>query len=131
MSESLKSIGAITLFVEDPQRSKAFYARVFEPDVAFEDDNSVAFTFDNLILNLLRRGAAVDELLGPVPPVAAGASFQLTVWVDDTDAVCADLIGRGVEFATGPQDRSWGLRTVAFVDPDGYVWEIAGPIPPA
>jgi len=25
MSESLKSVGAITLFVEDPQRSKAFY----------------------------------------------------------------------------------------------------------
>ena len=78
MSESLKSIGAITLFVDDPQRSKAFYARVFEAEVAFEDDNAVAFKFDNLILNLLKRGAAVNELLGPVPPAAAGASFELT-----------------------------------------------------
>ena len=43
MGESLKAIGAITLFVDDPQRSKAFYARVFEADVLFEDDNSVAF----------------------------------------------------------------------------------------
>ena len=72
MSESLQSIGAITLFVDDPQRSKAFYSRVFEADVLFEDDNSVAFKFDNLILNLLERGAAVNELLGPVPPAAAG-----------------------------------------------------------
>ena len=30
MSEPLKSVGAITLFVDDPQRSKEFYARVFE-----------------------------------------------------------------------------------------------------
>jgi uncharacterized glyoxalase superfamily protein PhnB len=104
---------------------------VFEADVAFEDDNSVALRFDNLILNLLKRGAAVDELLGPVPPAAAGASFELTVWVDDTDAVCADLVDRGVEIVSGPQDRRWGLRTAAFLDPDGYVWEIAGAIPSA
>ena len=29
MSSSLKSVGAITLFVEDPQRSKSFYEDVF------------------------------------------------------------------------------------------------------
>ena len=67
MAESLKSIGAITLFVDDPQRSKAFYTRVFEAEVLFEDANSAALRFDNLILNFLKRGAAVDELLGPVP----------------------------------------------------------------
>ncbi len=128
MSESLQSIGAITLFVDDPQRSKEFYTRVFEADVLFEDDNSVAFKFDNLILNLLERGAPVNELLGPVPPAAAGASFELTVWVEDADAVCTDLVDRGVEIVTGPQDRSWGIRTAAFLDPDGYVWEIAAPI---
>ena len=131
MTESLKSIGAITLFVDDPQRSKAFYARVFEAELVFEDANAVAFRFDNLILNFLKRGAAVDELLGPVPPAAAGASFQLTVWVDDADAVCADIGNRGVEIVAGPQDHPWGLRTAAFLDPDGYVWEMAGPIPAA
>ena len=61
-AESLKSIGAITLFVDDPQRSKAFYTRVFEAEVLFEDANSAALRFDNLILNFLKRGAAVDEL---------------------------------------------------------------------
>ena len=81
------------------------------------------------MLNLLKRGVAVTELLGPVQPVESGASFLMTVWVDDTDAVCADLADRGVEIATGPQDRAWGLRTAAFTDPDGYLWEVAGPIP--
>jgi lactoylglutathione lyase len=128
MSESLKSVGAITLFVDDPQRSKAFYSRVFEVDAVFEDENSVAFKFDNLFLNLLKRGVAVNELLGPVPAAEPGASFELTVWVDDADAVCADLADRGVSIVSGPVDRPWGMRTAAFLDPDGYVWEIAGEI---
>ncbi len=131
MAESLKRVGAITLFVDEPQRSKEFYARVFEVDMAFEDDNSVAFRFDNLFLNLLKRGAAVNELLGPVPAAEPGASFELTVWVDDVDAVCADLVERGVSIVSGPLDRPWGMRTAAFLDPDGYVWEVAGEIPSA
>jgi catechol 2,3-dioxygenase-like lactoylglutathione lyase family enzyme len=129
MAEPLKSIGAITLFVADPQRSKEFYARVLDAEVAFEDENSVAFNLDNLILNLLERGAPVDGLLGPVPSAEAGASFQLTVWVKDADAVCADLAKRGVEIVGGPVDRPWGVRTAMFLDPDGYLWEIAAQIP--
>jgi catechol 2,3-dioxygenase-like lactoylglutathione lyase family enzyme len=129
VSESLKSVGAITLFVEDPQRSKEFYARVFQVDMAFEDENSVAFKFDYVFLNLLKRGVAVNELLGPARAGEPGASFELTVWVEDADAVCADLTERGVSIITGPLDRPWGMRTAAFRDPDGYVWEIAADLP--
>ena len=99
--------------------------------MAFEDDNSVAFRFDNLFLNLLKRGVAVNELLGPVLASESGASFELTVWVDDVDAVCADLAERDVSIVSGPLDRPWGMRTAAFLDPDGYVWEVAGEIPSA
>lgn len=131
MGEALKSIGAITLFVEHPQRSKEFYARVFEADMVFEDEHSVAFKFDNVFLNLLERGAAVNELLGPVPAAEPGASFELTVWVADADVVCADLAERGVSIVSGPLNRPWGMRTAAFLDPDGYVWEVASEIPSA
>ncbi len=131
VGESLRSVGAITLFVDDPQRSKEFYARVFEGDVAFEDDDSVALRFDNLLLNLLKRGVAVNELLGPVPAAEPGAAFELTVWVDDADAVCADLAERGVPIVSGPLNRAWAMRTAAFLDPDGYVWEVAAEIPAA
>jgi catechol 2,3-dioxygenase-like lactoylglutathione lyase family enzyme len=129
VGESLKRVGAITLFVDDPRRSKEFYARVFDVDVAFEDESSVALRFDDLFVNLLRRGEAVNELLGPVPAAPAGASFELTVWVEDVDAVCADLAGRGVSIVNGPADRPWGMRSAAFLDPDGYVWEVAADLP--
>jgi lactoylglutathione lyase len=61
----------------------------------------------------------------------AGASFKLTVWVENADAVCADLTERGVTMVTGPLDRPWGMRMAAFLDPDGYIWEVAAKIPRA
>jgi lactoylglutathione lyase len=129
VSESLKSVGAITLFVDDPKRSKEFYARVFEAPTVYEDDDSVAFEFENLIVNLLRAPAA-HELIGPatVAPRESGARFQLTIWVEDADAVCGQLRAAGVELLNGPQNRAWGMRTAAFADPDGHVWEVAARI---
>ena len=130
MSEALKTIGAITLFVEDRARAKEFYERVFDVPVVNEDDASVAFRFDNAIVNLL-VGRAAPELIGPAPVAAreAGSRFQLTIWVEDADVVCAELAGRGVELLNGPIDRAWGVRTAAFTDPDGHIWEVAARIP--
>jgi catechol 2,3-dioxygenase-like lactoylglutathione lyase family enzyme len=126
VSESLKSVGAITLFVEDPQRSKAFYEKAFDVPVIFEDENSAVFQFENTIVNLLATRAA-HELIAPgsVGGADAGARFQFTIWVEDADAVVAELANRGVELLNGPLDRAWGMRTAAFADPDGHVWEVA------
>ena len=126
MSESLKSVGAITLFVEDPQRSKAFYEKVFEVPMIFEDENSAVLQFENTIINLLATSAA-HELIAPgvVGGREAGARFQFTIWVEDANAVIAELANRGVELLNGPLDREWGMRTAAFTDPDGHVWEVA------
>jgi lactoylglutathione lyase len=126
VSASLKSVGAITLFVEDPQRSKSFYQDVFDLPAVYEDENSAAFKFENMIVNLLRIPAA-HELIDPAPVAdrEAGSRFQLTIWVDDADAVCAELATRGVALLNGPMDRAWGMRTATFTDPDGHIWEIA------
>jgi catechol 2,3-dioxygenase-like lactoylglutathione lyase family enzyme len=129
VSESLKSVGAITMFVDDPKRSKEFYERVFEVSPVFEDDDSVAFEFENLIVNLLVERAA-PELIEPTPVAGreAGERFQLTIWVEDADAVVEQLRSAGAELLNGPIDRPWGMRTAAFADPDGHVWEVAAKI---
>jgi catechol 2,3-dioxygenase-like lactoylglutathione lyase family enzyme len=126
VSTSFTSVGAITLFVEDTQRSKAFYGKLVGLPTIFEDDEAAAFKLDNLILNLLKAPAA-HELIEPAAVAApdSGSRFQLTIWVDDADAACAVLASRGVELLNGPIDRAWGMRTAAFADPDGHVWEIA------
>jgi catechol 2,3-dioxygenase-like lactoylglutathione lyase family enzyme len=126
MSTSLKSVGGITLFVADPQRSKSFYENVFELSPMWEDENSVVFRFENMIVNLLARPEA-HELIEPaaVAGANAGSSFQFSIWVDDTHAACAELADRGVSLLNGPIDRPWGMRTATFADPDGHIWEIA------
>jgi catechol 2,3-dioxygenase-like lactoylglutathione lyase family enzyme len=132
VNASLKSVGAITLFVEDLQRAKLFYQDVFGPPVVYEDQSSAVFKFENTLINLLEIPAA-RELIEPgaVASREAGSRFQLTVWVDDADAVCAELDTRGVVLLNGPMNRDWGMRTASFTDPDGHIWEIAQELPQA
>ena len=66
------SLGAITMFIEDVARAKAFYESVFGASAVYEDDNAVAFEFENTVVNLLREPAA-HELIEP----ATGAA---TAW---------------------------------------------------
>jgi catechol 2,3-dioxygenase-like lactoylglutathione lyase family enzyme len=119
-------ITAITLFVEDLDAAKAFYQRVFDLPITYEDDASAVFTFGETMINLLKVESA-HELIAPatVGNSDAGTRMQLTLTVDDVDATCAELTARGVELLNGPMDRPWGIRTASFRDPAGHIWEIA------
>ncbi len=121
-----QAIATITLFVEDVAAAKQFYERVFGLPVVFEDDDSAVFRFGTTLVNLLAARAA-PELIEPavVAPREAGSRFQLTIEVDDVDAMCAELARREVTLLNGPLDRPWGVRTASFVDPGGHIWEIA------
>jgi catechol 2,3-dioxygenase-like lactoylglutathione lyase family enzyme len=130
VNASAKSIDAITLFVEDLERSKLFYQNVFGLSVLLEDENSAVFRFANTLINLLEIPAAHDLIEpGVVASPEAGSRFQLTIPVDDVDAACAELKARGVELLNGPMNRAWGVRTASFVDPGGHIWEFAQPLP--
>src|SRR5271155_4218133 len=121
-----KEIGAITLFVEDLQRSRQFYADVFDVPMVYEDASSAVFKFGGAMINLLTATSA-ESLIQPSPvgDRGAGSRLQLSIFVDDVDAVCEDLAARGVEFINGPMDRDWGMRTACFADPAGHIWEVA------
>jgi lactoylglutathione lyase len=126
VSETLKNVGAITLFVEDLPAARSFYERVFGRTAAFEDDSSAAFKFDNTLVNLVNTRAA-GQVIAPVAVASpsAGSRFLLTIWVDDVDAACTELANQGVGLLNGPVDRPWGLRTASFTDPAGHIWELA------
>ncbi len=120
------AITAITLFVDDVAAAKAFYVEVFGLDVHYEDGVSVVFDFGNTLVNLLQSSEAID-LIAPasVSSAADGAAVQFTITVDDVDATCELVIARGATLLNGPIDRPWGIRTAAFRDPAGHIWEIA------
>lgn len=123
----LRTIDAITLFVNDLSKAKAFYSDVFGLPVVFEDEHLAVLRFENDILINLLDGAAAAGL---IPPAADGrrgdgARFRFTIHVDDVDAVCQESAHRGVALINGPLDRLSGLSTASFFDPSGHVWEIA------
>ena len=122
------NISAITLFADDLTEARQFYIDVFELPVHFEDDSSVVFSFGNTLINLLATREAPD-LIAParVAEAEAGARSQFTLDVEDVDATAAELVGKGVTLINGPLDRPWGIRTAAFADPTGTIWEIAAP----
>ncbi|MCM3626595.1 VOC family protein [Paenibacillus glycanilyticus] len=120
------NVDVVTVFVEDLQGTKAFYQDVFGLSAVYEDDVSAVFSFGNMSINLLN----ISEAYGLIEPGAvasreSGSRFQFTIRVEDVDAVCNELHSRGVVLLNGPVDRPWGVRTAAFTDPAGHVWEIA------
>ena len=130
--KTLGTISAISLFVEDVPQAKEFYQDVFDMPVVYEDEVSAALKFDNLIVNLLQssEGSGLVEP-APVADRSAGARFQLSIWVEDVDAVCAHLRERGVTVLVGPVDRPGGMRVATFTDPAGHSWEIAQGLEPS
>ena len=131
MAQALKSVNVITLFVEDELRSKEFYEQIFDVVGVDEGHGTVIFPFDNLFVRLLRREEADSEMLGSVPvgDGHAGRTVQLAFRVEDTDTLCGELAQRGISIVYGPVDRPWGVRSAAFLDPDGHVWQFSSDIP--
>jgi len=91
------------MFVEDLARAKPFYQDVFDLAITFEDEESAVFSFENTMINLLKASAA-GELIEPgvVAERSSGSRFQLTMWVDQVDTVCAELASKGVTLLNGP-----------------------------
>jgi catechol 2,3-dioxygenase-like lactoylglutathione lyase family enzyme len=121
-----QGIQAITLFTEDLHKTKAFYQMVFGLPIYFEDSDLAVFQFGGTLINLLKITEA-KELIEPAKVASrdSGSRFVFTIGMGNVDAMCAELIDRGVELLNSPMDRPWGVRTASFMDPAGYIWEIA------
>lgn len=130
MSDWKKKIDAITLFVEDKDRAKAFYQQVFELEPAYEDEDDVMFRLENALL-FLTNASVASRMIAPavVGGPGQGPRHVFAIIVADVDAVCTELKNKGIRLLNGPEDRPWGMRTANFQDPDGYVWEIATELP--
>lgn len=127
MEAMLKRIDVVVLFVTDLERAKTFYRDTLGLNMSFEDEASAFFELETASLLLLSIAGA-QSLLSPEAVAAqppTGARSQHVAFVEDVDAMHADLVARGVRFVREPIDRAWGLRTAHFTDPDGNIWEIA------
>src|SRR5215469_12090193 len=87
MSDWEKTIGAITLFVEDSDHAKAFYQKVFELQPAYEDETDVMFRLANTLL-FLTKSSEAPRMIAPavVGSPGNGPRHVFAIIVDDVDA---------------------------------------------
>ena len=125
MAEWEKQIFAINLIVGDLERSKTFYREVFGLAPLDEEEDLAIFRFKDTFVALrhdpAHQSAPPDEQLR----LAQKGAGQFAIVVEDVDAVGAELEAHGVTVISGPADRDWGMRTLTFADPGGYIWGIA------
>lgn len=119
---SLTQIQTLTMFVDDQERAREFYADV----LGFEVRTDLAMG-DNRWLEVAPPGAATAIVLHrPFPGATAGTSAGTILASSDLDADVERLRAAGVS-VDGPNEMPWG-RQATFADPDGngYVLSAAG-----
>lgn len=87
------------------------------------------FRFNGTYVFLQRGSAQRVQADSDALRLAKTGVGQFVIFVDDVDAVGAELADHGAEAISGPADRDWGMRTLTFADPAGHTWEITQEMP--
>jgi catechol 2,3-dioxygenase-like lactoylglutathione lyase family enzyme len=97
------------------EQSKRFYQEIgFELDWSTDE------------LACLRHGSCAFLLQDFDLPGHAD-NFQMHLLVEDVDHWWHHVQSKGID-AKPPQDRPWGLRDFALLDPSGVLWRIGQPL---
>lgn len=116
------------LSVTDANEAVAFYSRVFETEPA-----SLLNMPDGRVMHCeFRFGAArfflseeLPEHGGTPSPVSLGATtVAIHLYVDDCDAMVAQMESAGADVLMAPADMFWGERFARVRDPFGHEWGI-------
>jgi uncharacterized glyoxalase superfamily protein PhnB len=84
------------------------------------DDNTVMHAEVTIGDSLVMLGQAI----GPWKPTSA----SLYLWVANVDATYAKALAAGALSESAPEDKPYGHRNAAVIDPAGVTWWIAAPV---
>jgi uncharacterized glyoxalase superfamily protein PhnB len=125
------------LRVADVRAATAFYR-----GLGFEEVGAVPGPDGEPVMSILARGSVnliVDALVGmPFPDSERERAVQtgprglgvvIGLPVEDLDATYAYCVSAGCEITCEPMDEAWGERVFTCLDPFGFEWEFAVPIP--
>ena len=131
-------IHALTLAVDDLERSLAFYRRLglespgiiateFPGDEEHAAGAIATFQLDGgLILAVYPRSELAKDARIPPPSPAAG-SFSIGHAVgsrEEVDGMLDAAVAAGATLTVKAYDRPFGVYSGYFQDPDGHLWEI-------
>ena len=107
--------------VADVAKLAAYYERTLGFHVDYTAGSPPTFAIlsrDGLPL-MLRLVSDASRLL---PNEKQGGTWDVFYWVDDAEALCAELRGRGADVVYGPVVQpDYDMKEFAVRDPEGYV----------
>jgi predicted enzyme related to lactoylglutathione lyase len=116
----------ILLYVDEPQASAAFYARLLDRQPLESSPNFVMFELSpDLRLGLWARR---DVEPAPNGASAAGELAMAVGTAQDVEALCADRRRKGAAILQEPVTKDFGLTFLA-ADPDGHRLRVFCPAP--
>ena len=108
----------VTIWTGDPTVLRDWYVTHFGMTVLQETPRFVLLGSDG--------GASIGFHVGE--PLATPDRVQLHLEVEDVDAEYQRLVAAGLVFDGPPEDRPWGVRSTAVLDPAGHSVEITSPL---
>jgi len=113
----------------DVRDAIAFYGKAFGATTDWSTPPAA-----DMVAQLLAHGAefwvhpAGEAIDNPSPAQLGGTAVRLMLIVEDPDAVFYQAVAAGALVRSPMQDRDYGWRDGAVVDPFGHRWEIGRPL---
>ncbi|MEX2971510.1 VOC family protein [Streptomyces sp. C184] len=120
-------LAQVRLLVTDFRGCYRFYRDVLGLTPQFEapDGPYAKFTGDGGPAGIaLQDRAQMAQILGELATAPAGYRSLVVLRVDDLDAYCAQLAGRGAVLAHGPAPMTDRMRVAHLKDPEGNLVEL-------
>ena len=127
----IRSVHHLAIVTSQYERLREFYAETLGLPVVggFPGHAIVFLDAGGVRIELIREEAPAEM---PPSALAVRRGWHHLAWeVDDVDAAHADLVARGVESSSSPEDfpsESPGLRIAFLRDPDGNLIEVVQPV---
>lgn len=127
-----KSVSMFTLGVEDVDRSTAFYEALGWDRSPDSDPAMCTFMLSaNIAIGLFPYDLLAKDALLPPDPKTRYRGFTMAInggSPEEVDGLFARAVAAGAESHQPPCWKDWGGYdgySGYFLDPDGYVWEVA------
>ena len=120
----------IEIFVSDFERSRAFYESLgFSVVREWQDWAMLAFGDNVLDLQGDAHAVAGPHYFTPdIDRFPRGTGVEISIEVEDVDALYERARSLGVDVVKEIQDRPWKARDFRIADPDGYFLRITSPL---
>jgi len=118
-------IDAVTLAVEDLDRSVRFYRETLGFDQVSDSEAVKGFDLGKIRLDLIDKAVLLEETHLPTFPDPPGP-ITLVIEVEraEVDEYVKRLEAAGARIVAPAEDKPLGPRIGYIADPDGHMWEI-------